>query len=127
MALSDFQCKTLFESADEAGTLAADSIELPVVTLQDSDVFGNLKPDGNKYSFSGLCGFAVVHFPANTRFSKWAVLVGIARKDSYHGGLRMNVFQFNQSYDKKVAYASAFANVLLENGIKKVWVEDRLD
>ena len=127
MSQSDNMCETLYRQANEAGIAAADEEELPEIKLIDIDFLGNPKPVQHGFTMQGMCGFAVVHFPNTTKFAKWMVLEGIAGKDSYHGGLRMNVFQFNQSIDKKEAYAYAFTNVLLENGIKKVWVESRLD
>ena len=127
MSKSNQMCETLFDQANVAGIAAADEVELPEIKIVETDSFGNLKPDAKQYTMMGMCGFAVIHFPAVTKFAKWMVMEGNARKDSYYGGLRMNVGAFGQSVDKKEAFAYAFAGVLLENGIKKVWVESRLD
>jgi hypothetical protein len=59
---------------------------------------------------------------AGTEFS------GLGRTDSYYGGVTMWVGGFGQSYQKKVAYASAVANVLNERveGLR-AWGTGRLD
>ena len=56
-----------------------------------------------------ICGFAWVTFkPATTRFVRFLKKEGIARK-AYAGGATMWVEKYGQSYDRKLAYAQAFA------------------
>jgi hypothetical protein len=65
------------------------------------------------------CGFGWINIkPANSKFAKWMLEKGHARKDSYLGGITVWVGKFNQSYEHKSSYAYMFANVLKENGIK---------
>lgn len=74
----------------------------------------------------GVCGFASVTVkPANSKFAKFLVANGLGRK-AYNGGVSMSVHQFNQSLQKKEAYAYAFARVLNEHGIK-AYVDSRMD
>lgn len=74
----------------------------------------------------GVCGFASVTVkPANSKFAKFLVANGLGRK-AYNGGVSMSVRDFNQSLQKKEAYAYAFARVLNEYGIK-AYVDSRMD
>lgn len=66
----------------------------------------------------GACGFAwIVVTPGNSSFANWARKTQPTHKE-YTGGLCVRwVGEFNQSYERKVAYASAFAKVLRGYGI----------
>lgn len=73
----------------------------------------------NEIVNDGVCGFAWVNIkPGTSKFARYLKAKGIARKDSYYGGVTYWVSHFNQSYEKKMSYARAFANVLEKNGIK---------
>ena len=65
----------------------------------------------------GVCGFAwVVVRPANCAFAKWMK----ANKNchtAYGGGMQYRISAFNQSMQRKEAYAVAFAGVLYQFGI----------
>jgi len=66
----------------------------------------------------GACGFAWVNVkPGTSKFARYLKTKGIARRDTYYGGVTIWVSQFNQSYEKKMSYARAFANVLNDNNI----------
>jgi hypothetical protein len=68
---------------------------------------------------SGVCGFAGVNIkPGNGSFARHLKRLGLARTDSYYGGVSVRVFGYGQSYEKKLAYAAAFADVLKEAGIR---------
>ena len=74
----------------------------------------------------GVCGFASVNVkPANCKFAKFLVANGLGRK-SFNGGVSMSVRDFNQSLQKKEAYAHAFSRVLNDYGIK-AYAESRMD
>ena len=73
----------------------------------------------------GLCGFAWVNFKGNTAFGRALMKRGICRK-GYPSGLTLWIYQFNQSWERKKAYAQAYAKVLNENGVEATWGE-RLD
>jgi hypothetical protein len=65
----------------------------------------------------GVCGFAWVNIkPGTSRLAKWMVKEGYARKDSYYGGVTVWIHDFNQSMEKKEAYATAYARALCEAG-----------
>jgi hypothetical protein len=66
----------------------------------------------------GVCGFAWVNVkPGNSAFARYLKETNVARKDSYYGGVTVWVSHFNQSYERKMAYARAFAGVLQQHGI----------
>ena len=74
----------------------------------------------------GPCGFAWVTIrPGTSRFARWAVANGHARK-SYGGGVQLWVSAFNQSYERKMAAAEALADCLRMAGIK-AYASGRLD
>jgi hypothetical protein len=101
---------TIFNEAHLEG-LAAGSAHAPrPMTVLDSN--GTLY---GPYS-DGVCGFAWVNFAGNTPFGRWAKKTGRARPD-YPTGLCVWVGEFNQSMEKKEAYAHAFARILNKYGI----------
>jgi len=59
----------------------------------------------------GMCGFAWVEFSGRDPFAKWLKTVGLASK-GYPKGLHLWVSEFNQSYERKAAYASEFVKTL---------------
>ena len=74
----------------------------------------------------GPCGFAwVVIRPGTSRFARWAVANGHARK-SYGGGVQLWMGGFNQSYTRKLAAAEALADCLRTAGIQ-AYASGRLD
>lgn len=121
--------RRLYEKAHAAGLAAGENaIPQPMVVSEAHVLTGEPKANGQKWFVSeGVCGFAWVRIkPATTSFARWLKAEGLARRDSYHGGLALNVFQFNQSYERKIAYAHAFADVLKEAGIT-AYADGRLD
>ena len=59
------------------------------------------------------CGFAWVQVkPANSKFAKWLVENDHARKDSYEGGVKIWIGQYNQSVSHKEAHAEKLAEIL---------------
>lgn len=82
-----------------------------IVTTQ----FGS-SPQKSWFVEDGACGFAWVDFPGNTPFGRWAKKNGKARSQ-YPKGLCVWVSEFNQSMQKKEAYARAFAQVLRSHSI----------
>ena len=75
----------------------------------------------------GPCGFAWVNVkPGTSAFAKYLVAQGVARKDSWEGGVTVWVTQFDQSWERKRAYALAYAKVLVDAGIR-AHAGDRLD
>lgn len=73
------------------------------------------------------CGFAWVNVkPGTSAFAKFLVKRGIARRDSYYGGVCYWVSAYGQSMRLKEAYAEGYAAVLREAGIE-AYAQSRMD
>lgn len=83
--------------ADIAGEEAADKCEEHMIQVA-----------GKSYP---ICGNAQVDFrPATNRFVRFLKKEGIVHKNHHAGGAYLYVSKFGQSYNKKLAYALAFAD-----------------
>ena len=120
----------IWEEADRAGTYAGTAITpTPMIVGEAKGLFSNEFAEGAKKYFvpEGPCGFAWVNIkPARGGFVAWLKKSGIGRLDSYYGGWTIWVGDFGQSYERKMAYAGAFAEVLQKHGIK-AYANGRLD
>lgn len=126
--MQEFQ--DLFDKADNAGNTAVAELKVtPMLVGSATSIFSN-KIDYTKPTYviaDGPCGFASIQIkPATTKFAKWLVANSHARRDTYEGGIYIHVGQFNQSHQKKTAYAQAFAEVLRAAGYKS-YAKSRLD
>ena len=120
--------QTIYQQAHYQGNAAVQVATVqPMIVQQRENPLNDDSRVVREYLVNdGVCGFASVNVkPANGKFAKFLVANGLARK-SYLGGVSMSVHQFNQSLQKKEAYAYAFASVLNEHGIK-AYVESRMD
>ncbi len=125
----DFQA--LYNLADQAGKAAAKALTpTPMVVGTPTTLFGN-EIDYSKpveVVNDGVCGFAWVNLkPGNSAFANWLKKNKLARPDSYYGGVTIWVSDYNQSMERKSAYAGAFARVLVENGFKRAYSMSRMD
>lgn len=108
----------LVMDAHEAGMAAGSAARPTPMHLVEADLWGRPKAGAEVYcEMEGPCGFAWVWFAGNTAFGRWAKKQGMAR-ESYPTGLQISCHEFNQSIERKEAYARAFAKVLQEAGIK---------
>jgi hypothetical protein len=120
--------EALHKLADDAGKLAAEALRpVPMIVGQAKSLFGNeIDPAKPSYFVAdGVCGFAWVKFKGNTPWGRWAKKAGLARS-SYPSGLQISVSAYNQSMQKKEAYAQAYAKVLRDNGVD-AYADSRLD
>jgi len=120
--------QTIYAQANDKGNAAVEMTTVqPMVVQQRENPLNDDSRLVREYFVSdGVCGFASVTVkPANSKFAKFLIANGLGRK-GYGGGVCMSIRQFNQSLQKKEAYAYAFASVLNENGIK-AYVESRMD
>jgi hypothetical protein len=118
----------IYLQAHEAGNAAVSQATIvPMIVREHANPLNDESPVKRQwYVEDGVCGFAsVIVKPANSKFAKWLASAGLGRK-SYYGGISMSVLDFNQSLQKKEAYASAFAKVLESHGIR-CYVESRMD
>lgn len=113
---------SIHRQADAAGMAAGLALEPHpmIVSTQfgSSDQKSWFVPDG-------VCGFAWVEFPGNTSWGRWAKAAKIARPN-HPRGLCIWVSQFNQSMQKKEAYARAYVEVLRKHGIE-CHMQSRMD
>ena len=120
--------QSIYQQAHYQGNVAVEMANVTPMIVQQRE---NPLDDGSKlvrqyFVSDGVCGFASVNVkPANSKFAKFLVANGLGRK-SFSGGVSMSIRDFNQSLQKKEAYAYAFASVLNEHGIK-AYVESRMD
>lgn len=106
--------------ASEAGEAAAEKHESKLYNFKNENT-------GEVYGPYPACGFAWVNVkPGNSKFANWMKKNKLARK-SYYGGVDIWVsLGGSQDMEKKYAYAAAYANVLVENGIR-AYPDQRLD
>lgn len=122
---------TLYAKADAAGIAAAKAMTpTPMVVGQAKSFFSNeidyTKPV--EIVNDGVCGFAWINLkPGNSPFANWLKKNKLARKDEYYGGVTIWVSDYNQSMERKSAYAGAFARVLNEAGYKRAYSMSRMD
>ena len=103
----------LYQKAHEAGVAAVQAATVRPMIVTDND-------RGKQWFIEdGVCGFAWVKIrPARGAFVNWCKKNKIGRVDSFEGGYMISVHDYNQSMQKKEAYARGFAKVLGDNGIK---------
>lgn len=121
--------ETLFYKADAAGMAAGEAATPQAMIVgSPSTPFGNdLDLRAPTYFVAdGVCGFAWVKIKGNSAFGRWAKKAGKARPD-YPSGLAISAgARFNQSMQRKEAWANAFAKVLRENGVQ-AYAQSRMD
>lgn len=120
--------QALCEAASQAGYDAVSKATItPMVVNQCASPLDDSSPVIKSWFVEdGPCGFAsIIVKPGNSAFAKFLVKSGIARKH-YAGGVSIYVSQFNQSLQKKEAYAYAFSKVLNDAGIYS-YVDSRMD
>jgi hypothetical protein len=118
----------LYDKAHAAGMEAGEGHNpAPMVVTQRADVLDDTSAVKNAWFVpEGVCGFAwVTVTPGTCSFAKWLAKNHDARK-GYYGGMELWVGYFNQSYERKMAYAEAFASVVSEAGVK-CYAGGRLD
>ena len=118
----------LMVRAHEAGMKAGEAIRpMPRVVVQRENPFDASSKIVKQYEpiMDGVCGFAwIVVAPAGSSFGRYLRKRGHSL--AYGGGVSIWVRGFGQSYERKSAYADAYAAVLKEAGIK-AYAEGRLD
>lgn len=110
--------RNIFEEAHAAGMKAGEAHTPRPAGFYRADMNGNRLSE-TEIVFDGVCGFAwIIVKPGNSRFANFLKAESLGRRDSYYGGVNVWVGYFNQSMEKKEAYADAFAKVLTDHGIK---------
>ena len=127
----DLIFKKLYEKADNAGRNAAyRSVPTPMIVGTAKNLF-DTELDYSKpveVVNDGVCGFAWINFsPGTSRLAKWLKKNKLARKDDYYGGVTIWVSDYNQSMQRKEAYANAFAKVFIDFGYERTYSMSRMD
>lgn len=121
--------RAIFTKAYEAGMAAGKGANpTPMHVVERVNPLDDTSPVKRDYGVvsDGVCGFASIEIKgAASRFAKWLMANTSVRKNS-GPGVRYWVGEFNQSYERKCAFAVAFARVLNENGYD-AYVSSRLD
>jgi hypothetical protein len=130
--LEDVAFRGLLQRAHDAGMAAVAALNgkvAPMVVEQHANMADDNSPVVKQWIVAGgPCGFAWVQCPANTTFGRWLLKNDSRwRRDSYAGGLCYWISDFGQSITYKEAYASAFARVIREYGIERVYSNSRMD
>ena len=115
--------------ADTAGQkAAAECMPIPMVVVERANPLDDTSPVVREYApvMDGVCGFAWVKlYDGNSSFARWAARNAGFRK-GYRSGLEMWVGGYGQSYERKYAYALAYAGVLQSKGLR-AYGDGRLD
>ena len=118
----------LFGKAHAAGMAAGENARpTPMSVVRRENPFGPNSRITKRYAPDpeGACGFAWVNVrPGGSSFARYLKSRGYSA--GYRGGVSYWVSQFDQSYERKLAYAHAFAEILREAGVR-AHVESRLD
>ena len=127
--MQDIQTFTaICEKASQAGYAAVETARVvPMVVGQETSLFSGVIDETKPTYFveDGVCGFAWVSVKpenkGNTRLGKQErralEAVGF-RKNDYEKSYQLWISNFNQSMQKKEAYADAYAKVLRGHGIR---------
>ena len=117
----------LVKRAERAGTQAAlDATPRPMIVGQAVGLSDQIDYSKQTYYVAeGVVGFAWIAFAGNTAFGRYMKKTGKASAH-YPKGLSVWVSEGGQSYERKIAYAHAYAAVLREAGIE-AYAGGRLD
>jgi hypothetical protein len=126
----------IMAEAHDAGIAAGNAKSpTPMIVAQHENIFDDNSPIEKAWHVpSGVCGFAYVltNEHGNGKFVKYLKSTSkgfgcSAGERYYYGGYYVKwVGEFGQSYEKKRAFAGAFAKVLNSYGIK-AYADGRLD
>jgi len=120
-AARDAEFAELIRSAQAEGKAAGDAAQPREMIVQEhASPIDNSSPVTCEWRVpDGPCGYAWVNVkPGNSAFAKFLTRIGIARSDSYYGGVTIWISEHNQSLERKTAHAQALAKVLSDNGIR---------
>ena len=94
-------------------------VPTPMVVQQHSQPFNDNSPVVKQWDVpDGVCGFAwVVVTPGTSSFARFLRKKGYTGSDYYSGGVTIHADGGGQSMERKIAWASAVAGVLQDNGI----------
>lgn len=119
---SEAEAKALFARAHKAGLEAAKAVTpVPMHVVEREHPLDDSSRIIKRYApvMSGVCGFAwIIIKPGNGSLARHLKKLGLARSSDYYGGVMVSISDHGQSYERKIAHAAAFADVLKDAGIK---------
>lgn len=125
----DVEFSKLWNDAYDAGMAAVEKAAVVPMVVSEANLDGSAKAGGKSWYVSdGVCGFAWVTVkPGNSAFANWGKKKGLFSK-AYGGGVSYWVGEFDQSMQKKEAFARAVAaHLRAAGGLKNVWAASRMD
>ena len=120
--MTDFEA--LYQTAHAAG-ITAGKQAIPTPMIVTGGVPGQ-KPTTHVVE-DGVCGLATIRLHSASKFGKFLIANGIAKKGYDRRTANIFVYGFGQSLVRQEAYAEAFAAVLKGAGIDQVFVSSRID
>lgn len=120
--------RLIWNEAHKAGAEAADDCTPePMVIQERENQWDDDSPVKKSYFVpQGVCGFAwIIVRPATCGFARWC-RKNKGTSKAYYGGEQIWISAYGQSYEKKKAYAGAFAATLYDYDIK-AYSAGRLD
>lgn len=128
----DASFEIAFRNAHAAGMAAGNNaVPTPMTVVQHENPFDDTSAITKVFEpvLEGVCGFAWINVkPGNSAFANWIKKNNsIQSHKSYYGGLDIWVGEFGQSYERKLAYAQAFAKSIHDELGVKVRAMGRLD
>ena len=115
----EMEFRAIHNEAVEAGELEVVALEVEPMIVTGRGI------DGMRTSYyveDGVCGFAKVVVSGTSAYGKWAKAHGLM----YPKGLSMWVSGYNQSLQRKEAFAKGYTRVLVKHGIEAHY-ESRMD
>jgi hypothetical protein len=129
--VSEMVTRTHFQEIwDEACKAGRDAVEklnvVPMVVQEHQNMLDDKSPVAQSWFVAdGVCGFAWINIRPASRvgrndcdFAKWCRANRIGSYDDYAKAWNIWVSDYNQSMQKKEAYADAAASVLQKYGIR---------
>ena len=117
----------VLRKANQAGLAAAEAAVPTPMTVYEADGLSDRPKPGGKswYVPEGVCGFGWVEgVKGNSAFGRWVKKNRFNQRSEnghwgkgYPSGYQFWVSYGGQSYERKVAFARAFAQVLRESGV----------
>lgn len=118
----------LHSKAHKAGMAAMKQVVPVPMVVQKSLGLSNIPDPRAKahYVPQGVCGFAWVEVSGRSGFGRWAKSTETGSHSDYFHCVMVRVHEGGQSYERKIAYAEAYAGVLNEAGVE-AHVGSRMD
>ena len=121
MTAKELANEAIHNEAHAAGHEAATRARpTPMQVVQRANPMDDTSPVVKAYEpvADGVCGFAwVVIRPGNSSYARHMKKHHGARAH-YYGGMEVYISAYQQSYERKMAYATAYADVLRAHGIE---------